>query len=87
MSARGCRQHMARHSMLGVGSQGTLLMAMANGLPVVSPPYHFALELLQVGHQSIHRPALGKRSNAQAHILEMLCHSSRRSCITLGGLR
>lgn len=28
-------------------AQGTLLMAMANGLPVVSTPYHFALELLQ----------------------------------------
>ena len=28
-------------------AQGTLLMAMANGLPVVSTPYHFALEMLQ----------------------------------------
>jgi glycosyltransferase involved in cell wall biosynthesis len=30
-------------------AQGTLLMAMAHGLPVVSTPYHFALELLQNG--------------------------------------
>lgn len=27
--------------------QGTLLMAMANAMPVVSTPYHFALELVQ----------------------------------------
>ena len=37
-------------------AQGTLLMAMANGLPVVSTPYHFALELLQVSSHAGQTP-------------------------------
>ena len=40
-------------------AQGTLLMAMANGLPVVSMPYHFALELLQARtHAPLSRSSL-----------------------------
>lgn len=29
------------------GEQGTLLMAMANRMPVVTTPFHFALEVVQ----------------------------------------
>lgn len=35
------------HQEKGICEQGTLLMAMANRMPVISTSYHFAIEVLQ----------------------------------------
>ena len=76
---RGTQQHASDLGDWVV--QGTLLMAMANGLPVVSTPYRFALEVLQPQQRGLLVPFSDEGPLLQETICRLLGDEQLRSAM------